>query len=42
MIDKADCVIAVWDGNSKGTEFSIDYARKKEKPVYVKVWKAEI
>ena len=33
MVDIADCVLIVWDGESKGTKHTIDYTRKKEKPL---------
>lgn len=35
MVNEADMVIAVWDGVSKGTQHSINYARKVDKPVIV-------
>ena len=35
MVDEADAVIAIWDGKSRGTKHSIDYAHSKGKPVYV-------
>lgn len=35
IIDKADCVVAVWDGQSHGTKYSMDYARKKGKPIKI-------
>ena len=28
MVDMADLVIAIWDGKSRGTKFTIDYAIK--------------
>jgi len=31
----ADYIIAVWDGLSKGTKFTIDYAKKKGKMIQV-------
>jgi len=36
MVNYCDAVIAVWDGSSKGTKFTIDYAKKMKKPL--KVW----
>jgi len=36
MVNKADAVIAVWDGVSKGTGHSITIASKKKIPVFVK------
>lgn len=35
IIDAADEVLAFWDGTSRGTKNSIDYARKKKVPVVV-------
>ena len=35
MVDTADAVIAIWDGVSRGTKHSIDYARKQGKEVFI-------
>lgn len=35
MVDMTDEVVAFWDGESRGTKSTIDYARKKDKPVTV-------
>ena len=36
MVDNSDYVLAVWNGEKKGgTWYTIDYARKKNKPVEV-------
>ncbi len=35
IVDYADCVVAFWDGHSKGTKFVIDYAQKVGKPCRV-------
>jgi hypothetical protein len=35
IVDCADCVIALWDGVSRGTQYTIDYARRSGKPVRV-------
>lgn len=35
MVEMADNVIAIWDGVSKGTKYTIDYARKMGKAVTV-------
>lgn len=35
MIDNADKVLALWDGESKGTSYTIEYAKKKGIPVCV-------
>lgn len=31
IVEKADLIVAIWDGKSKGTKFTIDYAKKLEK-----------
>lgn len=41
MAEYADALIAVWDGNSKGTENMIDCMHKLKKPVYVILYDAE-
>lgn len=35
MVEEADAVIAVWDGKSRGTKYTIDYAKEQGKPVYI-------
>lgn len=35
MIDMADAVLIIWDGSSKGAEYSIKYARKTKKQLTV-------
>lgn len=35
MGDYADALVAIWDGESKGTKHMIDYMRKLGKPVFV-------
>lgn len=35
MVDMADYVLAVWDGVSRGTKYTIAYAEKQGKPVRV-------
>jgi len=35
MVDKADAVIAVWDGVSRGTKYTIDRAKEKNKQLTV-------
>ena len=32
MVDMADAVLVVWDGNSKGTQYTLKYAEKMRKP----------
>ena len=39
MVQACDAVLAVHDGASRGTRFTYEYGRKKNKPVYVKVIK---
>lgn len=38
MIDISNRLISFWDGSSKGTKHTIDYARKKGIPVYVQLF----
>ena len=33
MIDICDAVLVIWAGRSKGTQYSIKYAKKKDKPI---------
>lgn len=40
MVEAADAVIAIWDGKSRGTKHSIDFARGSGKPVFVFVRKS--
>lgn len=35
MVDLADKVLVIWDGVSKGTQYTIKYAEKKNKSVTV-------
>ncbi len=35
IVDAAEHIMAFWDGQSKGTKASIDYARKMGKPVSI-------
>ena len=35
ILEEADAVVAFWDGESRGTEFGIEYAKKKKKPLSV-------
>jgi len=35
IIDSADYILAFWDGQSKGTQHSINYAKKNDKPIKV-------
>ena len=33
MVDMADAVLVIWDGRSKGTQYTLKYAEKINKPV---------
>lgn len=35
IIDNAEYILAFWNGKSKGTKYSIDYARKKNKLIRI-------
>ncbi len=35
MVDMADAVIAVWDGVSRGTKYTINRAKEKNKPLTI-------
>ena len=35
MVDVADTVLVVWDGISRGTKYTIDYAKRKNKTIKV-------
>ncbi len=35
IIDYADCVIAFWDGKSRGTKFVIDHCKEAGKPLKI-------
>lgn len=35
IVDHADLVIAVWDGESRGTEYTISYAKRRRVPCEV-------
>ena len=35
MVDIADSVLILWDGTSSGTKHTIDYARKRNKPIKI-------
>ena len=37
IVDYADLVIAFWNGESKGTRFTVNYAQKQGKPVKIVV-----
>lgn len=33
MVDISDAVLAIWDGKSRGTAYTLEYARKKGKEI---------
>lgn len=35
IVDNATIVVAFWNGKSKGTKYTLDYARKKDKRIIV-------
>ena len=35
MVEISDTVLAIWDGRSKGTRYTIEYAKKMKKPITV-------
>ena len=35
MVNFCDCVLAIWDGKSRGTLYTINYAKKMNKPIKV-------
>lgn len=35
IVDNADLILAFWDGESRGTRYTIEYAKKTGKPVKV-------
>ena len=35
MVELADAVLVIWDGKSKGTKYTIDFAKKQNKEITV-------
>lgn len=35
MVDMADAVLVIWDGCSKGTEYTMKYTKKMNKPITI-------
>ena len=35
IVDNCDCVLAFWDGTSRGTKYTLDYAEKLGKPIKI-------
>lgn len=33
MVNMADAVLIIWDGHSKGTQYTLKYAKKSNKPI---------
>lgn len=33
MVDAADVVLVIWDGSSRGTKYTVDYAKKQNKQI---------
>lgn len=33
MVDMADAVLVIWDGHSRGTQYTLNYTKKMNKPV---------
>ena len=35
IVEECDCLIAFWDGKSRGTKFTLDYAKELGKPTKI-------
>ena len=35
MVDMADTLLVIWDGRSKGTQYTLKYAQKANKPLTI-------
>ena len=35
MVEKSEIVIAVWDGSTSGTGYTVNFAKEKGKKIYV-------
>ena len=35
MVELADMVLVIWDGQSHGTKYTANYAKKKNKPTII-------
>lgn len=35
MVDMADAVLVIWDGRSKGTQYTMKYAKKMNRPLTI-------
>ena len=38
MVDLADSILVIWDGHSKGTRYTLEYAKSQNKPITVVKW----
>ncbi len=41
IVSASDAVLAFWDGESRGTEYTMEYAKKLNIPVFVVILKVE-
>ncbi len=37
MVELADLILVIWDGVSRGTKYTIEYAKKKGKTIIVRI-----
>ena len=35
MVDMCDAVLVIWDGHSKGTQYTIKYTKRSNKPITI-------
>jgi predicted Rossmann fold nucleotide-binding protein DprA/Smf involved in DNA uptake len=35
IVEECDCLLAFWDGVSRGTKYTLDYAKEKNKPIKI-------
>lgn len=35
IVENCDCLLAFWDGSSRGTKFTLDYAKELGKPIKI-------
>lgn len=35
IVEECDCLLAFWDGTSRGTKYTIDYAKELGKPIKI-------
>lgn len=41
IINECDCVLAFWDGQSRGTRYTINYAKEKRRPIKIVNFKTQ-